>query len=145
MRRPFFSTREDPRLTRRPRRIVGKTSVTPSQLRIVHRQLAADPFVVARLGPGALVVVGALLLFATFFLKHGQGKVSGDHRAAVGKDVKLVSRGGACAPPRIPVLLLGGLLQERGLRDVGHGGRILNWTYGHIGESKPIRGHAVDQ
>jgi hypothetical protein len=39
------------------------------QLRVIYRQLATDPFVVARLGPGlTIVAVGALLIFATLFL-----------------------------------------------------------------------------
>ena len=39
------------------------------QLRVIYRQLSADPFVVARLGPGLIVVgAGALLVFATLFL-----------------------------------------------------------------------------
>jgi hypothetical protein len=42
------------------------------QLRIIYRALAADPFVVARLGSGLTVVVaGALLIFATLFLNEG--------------------------------------------------------------------------
>jgi hypothetical protein len=41
-----------------------------AQLRVIYRQLAADPFVVARLGPGLIVVTaGALLIFATLFLR----------------------------------------------------------------------------
>ena len=39
------------------------------QLLVLYRQLAADPFMVAKLGPGLFVaIVGALLIFATFFL-----------------------------------------------------------------------------
>jgi hypothetical protein len=39
------------------------------QLRVIYRALAADPFVVAGLGPGLIIVVaGALLMFATLFL-----------------------------------------------------------------------------
>ena len=39
------------------------------QVRVIYRQLSADPFVVARLGPGPIVVgAGALLIFATLFL-----------------------------------------------------------------------------
>src|SRR5262249_45357045 len=37
-----------------------------------------------------------------------------------------------------PVLLLGGLLHQRGLRDVGYCSRILNWTDGHIWKGEPI-------
>src|SRR5215831_1260962 len=47
--------------------------------------------------------------------------------------------------PTHSVLLLGGLLHQRGLRNVGYCSRILNWTYGHIGKGEPIRGQAVDQ
>jgi hypothetical protein len=39
------------------------------QLRVIYRRLSADPFVVARLGPGPIVVAaGALLIFATLFM-----------------------------------------------------------------------------
>jgi len=39
------------------------------QLLILYRELAADPMMVARPGPGlAVVTVGALLIFATLFL-----------------------------------------------------------------------------
>ncbi len=39
------------------------------QLLVLYRQLSADPFMVAKLGPGLFVVIaGALLIFATFFL-----------------------------------------------------------------------------
>ncbi len=39
------------------------------QLLILYRQLSADPFMVAKLGPGLFVVIaGALLIFARFFL-----------------------------------------------------------------------------
>src|SRR6516164_5478506 len=48
----------------------------------------------------------------------------------------------SCATPPSE-LLLGGLLLRHGY--VGHCSRILDWTHGHIGEGKPIRGHAVDQ
>src|SRR5262245_7075148 len=40
---------------------------------------------------------------------------------------------------------LGDPPHRSGLLDVGHGSRILNWTHGHSGEGKPIRGHAVHQ
>jgi hypothetical protein len=40
------------------------------QLQVIYRQLATDPLVVARLGPGLIVVVaGAVLIFATLFLR----------------------------------------------------------------------------
>jgi hypothetical protein len=39
------------------------------QLLILYRQLSADPMMVAKLGPGLIVVVvGSLLIFATLFL-----------------------------------------------------------------------------
>jgi len=39
------------------------------QLRVIYRVLAADPFIVARVGPGLVVVViGALVIFASLFL-----------------------------------------------------------------------------
>jgi len=39
------------------------------QLRVIYRTLAVDPFVVARLGSGLLVVmIGALIVCASFFL-----------------------------------------------------------------------------
>jgi hypothetical protein len=39
------------------------------QLLVIYRELSADPLVVARLGPGLIVVgAGALLVFATLFL-----------------------------------------------------------------------------
>jgi hypothetical protein len=39
------------------------------QLRVIYRQLSVDPFVVARMGPGLIVVsAGALFIFATLFL-----------------------------------------------------------------------------
>jgi hypothetical protein len=39
------------------------------QLRVIYRALAADPFVVARLGPGlGVVVTGAVVIFVTLFL-----------------------------------------------------------------------------
>jgi len=39
------------------------------QLRVIYRGLAADPFIVARVGLGlAVVVVGALIVFASLFL-----------------------------------------------------------------------------
>ena len=39
------------------------------QLRVIYRALAADPLVVARLGPGvAIVITGALIVFTSFFL-----------------------------------------------------------------------------
>jgi hypothetical protein len=39
------------------------------QLLILYRQLSTDPMMVAKLGPGHFVVLaGALLIFATFFL-----------------------------------------------------------------------------
>lgn len=38
------------------------------QLLIIYRQLAADPMMVAKIGPGLiLVIIGSLLIFATFF------------------------------------------------------------------------------
>jgi hypothetical protein len=43
------------------------------QLLIIYRQLSADPMMVAKLGPGLIVVVaGSLLIFATLFLNHSQ-------------------------------------------------------------------------
>jgi len=39
------------------------------QLRVLYRGLAADPFLIARVGPGLVVVVtGALIIFASLFL-----------------------------------------------------------------------------
>jgi len=39
------------------------------QLLVMYRQLSADPMMVAKLGPGLMVVVvGSLLIFATLFL-----------------------------------------------------------------------------
>lgn len=39
------------------------------QLLIIYRQLSADPMMVAKLGPGLIVVLfGSLLIFATLFL-----------------------------------------------------------------------------
>ena len=39
------------------------------QLLVLYRELSADPMMVAKLGPGHFVVLGgALLVFATFFL-----------------------------------------------------------------------------
>jgi hypothetical protein len=39
------------------------------QLLTIYRQLSADPMMVAKLGPGLIVVVvGSLLIFATLFL-----------------------------------------------------------------------------
>lgn len=43
------------------------------QLLALYRHLSADPMMVARLGPGHFVVLaGALLIFATFFLSDGR-------------------------------------------------------------------------
>lgn len=39
------------------------------QLHVIYRALSADPLLVARLGPGAIVaMLGALMIFATLFL-----------------------------------------------------------------------------
>src|SRR5215510_6751444 len=39
------------------------------QLRVIYRALAADPLLIARLGPGLVIVVtGALIVFTSFFL-----------------------------------------------------------------------------
>jgi len=43
------------------------------QLLVLYRQLSADPMMLAKLGPGHFVVLGgALLVFATFFLNDGR-------------------------------------------------------------------------
>ena len=41
------------------------------QLLILYRQLSADPMMVAKLGPGLIfIIVGSLLIFATFFFSN---------------------------------------------------------------------------
>jgi len=42
------------------------------QLLIIYRRLSADPMMVAKLGPGLIIViVGSLLIFATLFVSDG--------------------------------------------------------------------------
>src|SRR5215471_12737053 len=44
------------------------------QLRVIYRDLAADPLMVVRLGPGLIVALtGALVIFASFFLADEAG------------------------------------------------------------------------
>jgi hypothetical protein len=41
------------------------------QLLVIYHQLSADPMMVAKLGPGLIVVVvGSLLIFTTLFLSY---------------------------------------------------------------------------
>jgi hypothetical protein len=42
-------------------------------------------------------------------------------------------------------LLLGDLLHQSRLRDIGHCCEILNWTHRNVWEGEAIRRHAVDQ
>ena len=45
------------------------------QLLIIYRELSADPMMVARPGPGLIVViVGSLLIFATLFVNDGSAR-----------------------------------------------------------------------
>lgn len=50
--------------------LLAFASCSVLQLQIIYRRLSADPLIVARLRPGLVVVVaGALLIFATLFLR----------------------------------------------------------------------------